>query len=212
MAKHDYPYKKSINLTAWILQFLVCFVLLGASAWLLWLADQHDYDDVLGEYHGLFTAGAGLQIAIAGSNIVMNIIEIVLIAKKQMPPALFLTSACTKTAVWGVIFILNLISVSILAVILAIILLATSLLQLIHAAIIVHRKRRGTLRGGNYTPALNPSGLEEGIHYPPAGSTEYKSPAASSQPLQYGYPMESGYAPQQQPVGSYELGNRTQHV
>ncbi|KAI1804704.1 hypothetical protein F4811DRAFT_518797 [Daldinia bambusicola] len=211
MAKHDYPYKKSINLTAWILQFLVCIVLLAASAWLLWLVDQDEYDDVLGQYHGLLTASAGLQIAITGANIVMNIIEIVLIAKKRMPPALFLANACTKTFVWGIIFILNVISVSVLAVILTIILLATSILQLIHAAIIVHRKRRGTLRGGNYAPAMNPSGFEEGIHYPPAVNTEYKSPAASSQPLQYGYPMESGYAPQQ-PVGTYELDNRTHHV
>ncbi|KAI1483544.1 hypothetical protein K445DRAFT_18811 [Daldinia sp. EC12] len=218
MAKHDYPYKKSINITAWVLQFLVCIVLLAASAWLLWIADQNDFDDILGEYDGLFTAGAGLQIAITGLNIIMNIVEIVLISKKRMPPALFLTSACVKTAIWGIVFILNVIAVSILSVILTIILLATSILQLIHAAIIVHRKRRGTLTGGNYAPAINPQGFEEGIHNPvggyynaPAVNTEYKSPAASAAPAQYGYAAEGGWVPQQ-PAGSYELDNRTQHV
>ncbi|KAI0103530.1 hypothetical protein F4814DRAFT_431738 [Daldinia grandis] len=215
MAKHDYPYKKSVNVTSWILQILVCLVLLAASAWLLWLSEQQSLDDVLGDYNGLFTASASLQIAITGLNIIMDIIEIILISKKRMPPALFLTSACIKTAVWGIIFILNVIALSVLSIILTIVLLATSLTQLIHAAIIVHRKRRGTLTGGNYAPAINPQGFEEGAYaqpapgyyYPPPTNTEYKSPAASPPPPQYGIPPGGFYAPQM-PAGSYELDSR----
>ncbi|KAI8965451.1 hypothetical protein F5Y11DRAFT_10928 [Daldinia sp. FL1419] len=219
MAKHDYPYKKSVNVTSWILQFLVCIVLLAASAWLLWIVEQGDYEDILGNYNGLFTASAGLQIGITGLNIIMNIVEIILISKKRMPPWLFLTSTCIKTAIWGIIFILNVIALSVLSIILTIVLLATSMIQLIHAAIIVHRKRRGTLRGGKYAPAINPQGFEEGTYvqsapgyyYPPAVNTEYKSPAASPPPPQYGYPAASGYVPQA-PADSYELDSRHQHA
>lgn len=55
MAKFDYPYKKGVNITAWVLQFLVCVILLAASAWLLWLVNQEDYDSALSSYEGLFT-------------------------------------------------------------------------------------------------------------------------------------------------------------
>ncbi|KAI1656894.1 hypothetical protein F4813DRAFT_390235 [Daldinia decipiens] len=220
MAKHDYPYRKSINITAWILQILVCIVLLAASAWLLWFVEQQDLDTILGDYNGLFTASAGLQIAITGLNIVIDIIEIILISKKRMPPELFLASACIKTAIWGIIFTLDVIAQSVLSCILTIILLVTSLIQLVHAAIIVHRKRRGTLRGGNYAPAVNPQGLEEGVHaqpvpgyyYPPPTNTEYKSPAPSPPPpQQYGYPAGDAYAPQV-PAGSFELDSRARNV
>lgn len=55
MAKFDYPYKKGVNVTAWVLQFLVCIILLGSSAWLLWLVNSEDYNSALGQYEGLFT-------------------------------------------------------------------------------------------------------------------------------------------------------------
>ncbi|KAF3057462.1 putative cys met metabolism pyridoxal phosphate-dependent enzyme protein [Daldinia childiae] len=215
MAKHDYPYKKSVNVTAWILQILVCLVLLAASAWFLWISEQQNLDEILGDYNGIFTASAGLQIGITGLNIVMNIVEIILISKKRMPPALFLTSTCIKTAIWGIIFILNVIARSALSIILTIVLFATSLIQLIHASIIVHRKRRGTLTRGKYAPAINPQGFEEGVYaqptpgyyYPPPTNTEYKSPAATPPPPQYGNPAGDVYAPQI-PPGSYELDSR----
>ena len=54
--------------------------------------------------------------------IVLDIVEIILIAKKQMPPALYLASACLKSFIWLIIFILNLISLSVLAIILTAIL------------------------------------------------------------------------------------------
>lgn len=222
MAKFDYPYKKGVNITAWVLQFLVCIILLGASAWLLWLAGENDYE--LGGYSGLFVAAAGLQIAITGLNIVFNIVEIVLIAKKRMPPALYLTSACIKTTIWAIIFILNLVSLSVISIILTLVLLATSLLQLIYGAILVHRKRKGTLTGGSYVPAHNPAHNPEGhaeaayaapqpgYYYPPPdASTEYKPPTGvASPPPQYGFPPQDHYAPQAAP-GSYELDSRARN-
>ncbi|KAI1761237.1 hypothetical protein GGR53DRAFT_38646 [Hypoxylon sp. FL1150] len=215
MAKFDYPYKKGVNVTAWVLQFLVCLILLAASAWLLWLVNQDDYDSALSQYEGLFTAAAGLQIAITLLNIILNIVEIVLISRKSMPPALYLSSACIKTAIWAVIFILNLVSLSVISIILALVLLATSLMQLIYGAILVHRKRKGTLRGGNYAPTANPQGNLEaggsapqpGYYFPPPNAnTEYKPTAdvASGAAPQYGYAPHDGYAPGAHP-GSYEL-------
>ncbi|XXH05552.1 hypothetical protein Hte_011983 [Hypoxylon texense] len=222
VAKFDYPYKKGVNITAWVLQFLVCIILLAASAWLLWLVDQSDYADSLNQYEGLFTAAAGLQIAITLLNIIFNIVEIVLIARKSMPPALYLSFACIKTAIWGIIFILNLISLSVISIILSLILLATSLMQLIYGAILVHRKRKGTLRGGSYAPAANPQGSLEaggyggapqpGYYYPPPNaSTEYKPTtdiSSSPAPPQYGgFSAQDTYAP----AGSYELDSRVHH-
>lgn len=69
------------------------------------------------------SASAGLQIGITGLNIVMNVVEIILISQKRMPPGLFLTSACIKTGIWGIIFILNAIAHSALSIILTIVLL-----------------------------------------------------------------------------------------
>ncbi|KAI1501181.1 hypothetical protein F5X99DRAFT_210855 [Biscogniauxia marginata] len=227
MGKHDYPYKKGVNVTAWVLQIIVCLILLGASAWLLSLISSDDYDYVLGEYDGFFTAAAGLQIALTGLTIVFDIVEIVLIARKSMPPALYLSSACIKTAVWGIIFILNLIAVSILSIILCGILLATSLLQLVYGARLVHRKRKGTLTSGNYAPAPNPAldgntgNVEAGYssaygqpqqqqqqsYYAPQG-TGYKphSPA----PPEYGvYGAPASPQPQHQGLNTYELDSRT---
>lgn len=104
----------------------------------------------------------------------------------------------------------------------------TSILQLIYGAMLVHRKRRGTLRGGNYAPAVNPAngGIETGLsgghvqepvyggplptynnsttpgyyHQPqqPQSGTEYKSP--------YSY----GQATATPAPGSYELDSRPQ--
>ena len=46
MAGFDYPYKKSVNITAWVLQIIVCLILLGASAWVLAVVDGYDLDSL----------------------------------------------------------------------------------------------------------------------------------------------------------------------
>ncbi|KAI1459590.1 hypothetical protein F4805DRAFT_455756 [Annulohypoxylon moriforme] len=214
MAKHNYPYKKSVNITVWFIQFLVCLILLAASAWILYLISSNNRPKNFTQWRGIFTAAAGLQIGIVTVNIVMNIVEIVLIAKKRMPPALFLSNACLKSAVWGILFILNTISLSLIAVVLTLILFLTSMIQLVHAAIIVHRKRRGIYAGGQYSRASNPVDLMSGMavgaetqsgYYHENVNTEYKTPLVEP-PQEYGN-SAMAYSPRQ-PSPLYELDNR----
>ncbi|KAI1081956.1 hypothetical protein F5B20DRAFT_40800 [Whalleya microplaca] len=206
MAKFEYPYKKGVNITAWVLQILVCVILLAASAWMMTLVTSDEYDSALRNYGGLFTAAAGLQIGITSLTIILDIVEIVMIAKSRMPPALYLSSACVKTLIWVIIFVLNLVAVSIISIILTLILAVTSGLQLVYGAILIHRKRKGTLFKGKYAPAHNPENVEAGYThntYYPQQDTAYKPTAppvsvygSPQPPPQYGYP------------GSYELDGR----
>ncbi|OTB05618.1 hypothetical protein M426DRAFT_319603 [Hypoxylon sp. CI-4A] len=225
MAKHDYPYKKKVNVTAWVIQGIACIVLIAASVWALWVVHRSDR---YAKYSTLFVIAAGLQIGITATNIVMNLIEIILIAKKRMPPWLYLSSACIKTTVWGVVFVLDAIAMNVVGAVVTLALLLTSILQLTHGAVLVHRKRRGTLKGGSYARAENPTMgfMEEGVYdggggglpedgafyRQPNRSTEYKSPVHSPMPPsspslpQYGY-SATAYAP----ANSYELDSRARN-
>ncbi|RYO93198.1 hypothetical protein DL764_008025 [Monosporascus ibericus] len=226
MAVFDYPYRKSINITAWVLQIIVCLIYIGLSAYVLSLVDD------VGPYGGLFAASGGFHIGIGALTIVFNIVEMVLIGLKRMHPALYLTSACIKTLIWTIKFILSLLGLAPLDVVLALIVDGAAIAQLVYGSRLVHRKRRGILRGGGYAPAANggPANVESGYgqqppvyanyasntntpydagygnpqaagHYSTYQGTEYK-PATSSAPPQHQY-----YGQQQVP-GSYELGSR----
>ena len=46
MARFDYPYRKAVNVTAWVLQIIVCLILLGASAWVVAVLKQNDFDSL----------------------------------------------------------------------------------------------------------------------------------------------------------------------
>ncbi|CAJ2500277.1 Uu.00g031300.m01.CDS01 [Anthostomella pinea] len=199
MSKHDYPYKRSVNVTAWVLQIIVCIILLGSSAWLLFIVESDDYDTVIAKYEGLLTAAAGLQIALTALTIVLDIVEIVLIARQSMPPQLIWRRR-----------------------------VSTSLSQLIYSARLVHAKRKGTLTAGRYAPAHIQDMPARNVHsdietgyggsaVPPVqaynagyygapdaglGNAGYK-PSASPEPPQYG----SGYG-QGHGHNSYELDNR----
>ncbi|RYP41855.1 hypothetical protein DL767_000684 [Monosporascus sp. MG133] len=222
MAVFDYPYRKSVNITAWVLQIIVCLVYIGVSALVLALADD------VGQYQGIFAISGGVHIAIAGLTIVLDIAEMILIGRKRMHPALYLTSACIKTLIWTIMFILNLIVQSPLAIVLCAVAAGTAIAQLVYGARLVHRKRRGTLRGGGYAPAANggPANVElgygqqptvyanntntaydAGYGNPPAAGyystyqgTEYKPPTSPA-------PPQHQYYGQQQIPGSYELGS-----
>ena len=54
--------------------------------------------------------------------IIFDIVEIVLISKKRMQPALYLAFACIKSFIWVIMLILNLIALAALAIILTAIL------------------------------------------------------------------------------------------
>ena len=98
-----------------------------------------------------------------------------------------------------------------------------------YGAMLVHRKRRGTLRGGNYAPAANPAVAVEtgyaGAYGPGPGGYYESAPAAVPSPGIADYKHQSAYGaapaygsptPPPQPQyygqapqpGSYELDNR----
>lgn len=68
------------------------------------------------------SAAAAVQIAVTSLTIILDIAEIILIARKRMQPALYLTSACIKTLIWGAFFIMSLISLSLLSIVLTVVL------------------------------------------------------------------------------------------
>ncbi|RYP65989.1 hypothetical protein DL771_008036 [Monosporascus sp. 5C6A] len=221
MAVFDYPYRKSINITAWVLQIIVSLAYIALSAFVLAVAADYD-----GQYSGYFAIAGGIHIAIAGLTIAFDITEMVLIGRKRMNPALYLTSACIKTLIWTIMLILNLIAVSPLAIVLCAVAAGTAIAQLVYGARLVHHKRRGTLRGGGYAPAATggPAHMESGYgqqqpvyanyanntntaydtgygnppaagyYYPPQQGTEYKPPTSPAPPQYYGQ--------QQAPVGA----------
>lgn len=113
----------------------------------------------------------------------------------------------------------------------------TSILQLIYGAMLVHRKRRGTLRGGNYAPAVNPAnnnnggggGVETGFGGGHVQGPVYDSPVPTygnsnininntpnyyqPQPhsgTEYKSPSTVTYGQEAQAPGSYELDNQPQ--
>ncbi|KAI3324766.1 hypothetical protein HD806DRAFT_54635 [Xylariaceae sp. AK1471] len=182
--KHIYPYRKGVDITAWVLQILVCLIQVGVAAALLAVVD--DYEGGFDGVRGAINTSAGVSIGISALTIVIDIVEIVLIARKNMPPALYLSFACIKTLIWLIIFVLDLITLAIVGIILSAIVVITSVVQLAFGARIVHKKRKGTLTGGKYVPTLNPAAtghVETGYGVPP-------------QPQAYGVPQAYG-APQQ---------------
>ncbi|RYO97094.1 hypothetical protein DL766_002389 [Monosporascus sp. MC13-8B] len=235
MAVFDYPYRKSINITAWVLQIIVCLIYIAMSAFVVAVADD------VGQYGSLFAISGGIHIAIAGLTIVLDIVEMILIGRKRMHPALYLTSACIKTLIWTIMFILNLIALSPLAVVFCAVLAGTSIAQLIYGARLVHRKRKGTLRGGGYVPAVNPGAAHmetgygqqqpvyanyagnintaydtgygnppaPGYYYQTSQGTEYKPPTSPAPPQHqyYGQPQAPGSFPEnRQEVAARDFG------
>ncbi|RYP92130.1 hypothetical protein DL770_001791 [Monosporascus sp. CRB-9-2] len=225
MAVFDYPYRKSVNITAWVLQIIVCLIYIAVSAYILSLADE------VGGYEGIFAISGGVHMAIAALTLVLDIAEMVLIGRKRMHPALYLASACIKTLIWTILFILNLIVVSPLAIVLCAVAAGTAIAQLVYGARLVHRKRRGTLRAGGYAPAANggPANVESGYGLQPPVYANYANNTNTTYDAGFGNPPAAGYystyqgteykpptspAPpqhqyygQQQVPGSYELGS-----
>ncbi|KAF2725576.1 hypothetical protein K431DRAFT_343006 [Polychaeton citri CBS 116435] len=212
MQKFDYPYKKSINVTAWVLQILLSLIALGVGAWGLavWnkIKNDSEFDDYQ-KYSSTITGVYAVQIVLACITILLDIAEIILSAKSRLLPAIYLTSACIKTLIWGVIFILGLVSLALGSIIMGGIIFITSLIQLVYGARIVHKKRRGTLSGGSYKPAAN--GQEAELGFAPSGSyaaynppvnvnTAYNAPQGASNDY-YSQPEGVLYTRENKPAG-----------
>lgn len=54
VAIFDYHYRKSINLTAWILQLVICLFMLAASAWVMSVVNSDEYEGYFDGTSGLF--------------------------------------------------------------------------------------------------------------------------------------------------------------
>lgn len=226
MAVFDYPYRKSINITAWVLQIIVCLIYIAVSAFLLAVADD------VGQYGFVVAISGGVLIAIAALTMVFDIAEMVLIGRKRMHPALYLSSACIKTLIWTTLLLLNLVALSPLDIVFSGVAAGAAIAQLVYGARLVHRKRRGTLRGCGYAPASNggPANMESGYGLQPPVYANYTNNTNPAYDAGYGNAPAAGYystyqgteykpptspAPpqhqhygQQQVPGSYELGSR----
>ncbi|KAI1827166.1 hypothetical protein F4861DRAFT_435020 [Xylaria intraflava] len=174
--QHNYPFKKGVDITAWVLQIAASIVLLGISADAIVILDEAE---TLNPTAAMTEATVFITFSVL--TILFDIIEITLIARNSMAPALYLSFACIKTLIWLIILVIEAITIAVLGAILAAVLLATSIVQLVQGARIVHRKREGTLTGGQYAPALNlamPGNIESGVGAPRpyGGNNEYQSP------------------------------------
>lgn len=109
------------------------------------------------------------MLGIAAVTIVLDIIEVVLFAKRKLNPVVLLAFAVFKVLGWGSYCVLAIIAavrdhVGVVDIPLSVILLGSSLTQLIFGAIYTRVKSKGFFDGGNYrrtegdieTKRLNP--------------------------------------------------------
>ncbi|KAH7027774.1 uncharacterized protein B0I36DRAFT_327877 [Microdochium trichocladiopsis] len=204
MQKFAYDWRKAINIPAWVIQFLVCIIYIGISAWALTLVSG-SRTVVSGSLATALAAGAGINIGIGLLTALFDILEIVFIAKGVMKPAIYLSFACIKTLIWVILFILACLSAAAASILLTLAAAATCIAQLVYGSIVVHRNRKGTLRGGKYNAAA--TGHVEGQLYTPntgsaqppqtQGYENYSTgiPAPSGNYSQQGYGGASPYVP-----------------
>ncbi|KAI1258448.1 hypothetical protein F5Y18DRAFT_346613 [Xylariaceae sp. FL1019] len=195
------PYKKGVDITAWVLQFLVCIILLAIS--IIALVAVKSVDDGTEVYDVAATA-AGVSIAIIVVCIIINIVEIVFIAKKKMPPALYLSLACIKFVIWLIVFIVEILGVALLGIILALICVVTSGVQLGFGAKFVHVWRKE--KRGEYSQAFNPGHVETGNYIPPQNNYGVPQQPTGYTDAQYPPQVHPGapYNPGQQPISAYQ--------
>ncbi|KAJ1327824.1 regulatory factor X [Microdochium nivale] len=171
MQKFDYHWRKAVNVPAWVIHFLVCIIYIGISAYTIAVFQKHLKGSVDNTVASAFAAASGINIGIALLTIVFDVIEIVLIAKTVMKPAVYLSFACIKSLIWIILFGLACVSIAPAGILLTLAVAATSVAQLIYGAIVVHRNRKGTLiRGGKYAPAS--TGHVEGNLYNPSAQQQ----------------------------------------
>ncbi|KAI1328882.1 hypothetical protein F5Y16DRAFT_136848 [Xylariaceae sp. FL0255] len=193
--KHPYPYRKGVDITAWVLQLLVCLILIGVSAWALYEWEQVD-TEYGSEANEIISISAGVAIGVNSLTIVIDIVEIILISRRDMPPGLYLAFGILKTCLWLAVTIIEGIGRSILGVIFGLIVFVTAAIQLGFGADIVHKKRTGYLNGGNYKRASG-GNVEVGYGVPSQYSGGY-SGATTAAP----YNAQDYMKPQSPPIAS----------
>ncbi|KAL1582179.1 hypothetical protein WHR41_09064 [Cladosporium halotolerans] len=140
---------KRVLIPLWTIQLIVlavffvlaCIVLSYASA----TSDSSYYYD----YSDAYAAAGGVVLALSGFCIVLTLVEVGLLAARRLGPIFQLISACIKTLIWIIWFLLNCVasagvgSSSALDIVLSLIIALCAIGQVIYGGIIMHRVRRG---------------------------------------------------------------------
>ncbi|KAK3701068.1 hypothetical protein LTR37_015630 [Vermiconidia calcicola] len=162
----DKIWLKKALIPLWSIQLIVLLLFSATSALALWAVDQVELDNSV---ESVLNLGAAIQLAFSAATIVLVIIEIILVACHRLGPVANIVIQSIKSLVWTVFFILAIIaavdgSLTGLGFFLLLVLFLTCLGQLIYGAVIVHRKRKGTLYRGNYSLAEGGHGLNTANH------------------------------------------------
>ncbi|KAF4632775.1 hypothetical protein G7Y89_g5340 [Cudoniella acicularis] len=161
-SKHNHaPWRKAVLIPFWILQLLfmlIMIALLGLSIGLLvtWEKDNDSDSDLT--YDGLTEDAvektvhiiAPVWIGICSACVVLTVVEIILLARHSLKPLRFVIMNSIKTAIWMVLFVLDIISAttkggrttSFLGLAIDAILLLCFWIPLIYGSVVYHRTRR----------------------------------------------------------------------
>ncbi|KAI1372340.1 hypothetical protein F4677DRAFT_463348 [Hypoxylon crocopeplum] len=158
-------WRKRDMLPLWILQMLCALIFAMVAGLLLASAayiESHQRDsayDGIGYDSYRYTRSqaieyarttGGVVLGLGLSTAILDVVEIALYARHQLSPVLLLSFACVKTLVWGAYSVLSIIgaatgAISVLDLVLGLVLMLTSITQIVLGAVNTHRKRKGTL-------------------------------------------------------------------
>ncbi|PVH74037.1 hypothetical protein DL98DRAFT_40463 [Cadophora sp. DSE1049] len=170
-ADHSHaPWRKTILIPFWTIQLgleLIMIALLALAVGVLVSYDNDNYDNYYysdSDEDAIEKAGkvvGPVWIALISACLILTITEIVLLARKSLKPLTFLITNILKSAIWAVLFVIDIISAvntstsrtaSVVAILIEAALLLSFWLPLIYASIIYHRFRKGR----QYKPVNNP--------------------------------------------------------
>ncbi|KAI1752786.1 hypothetical protein F4782DRAFT_500022 [Xylaria castorea] len=174
----EYPYSLGLNITAWVLQLPAClYFLYDTVAGLPLVETTFEYGNVF--LVSIMGIGILINIFINLSTIASDIAEIVKIARKRMPLALYLKYTSRKTIIYAIYVVTGLVFGSRVLIVVGGIMSITSFMQLIHGVQIGIRMRKdGVPMTAEYELILNPASadhLEAGYgepEQPPAYEAE----------------------------------------
>ncbi|KAH7333370.1 hypothetical protein BKA65DRAFT_43388 [Rhexocercosporidium sp. MPI-PUGE-AT-0058] len=162
-ADHSHaPWRKTILIPFWTVQLgleLIMIALLALAVGVLVHYDNDNYDNYFysdsNDEVKIERAGkiiGPIWIALISACLILTITEIVLLARKSLKPLTFLITNILKSAIWAVLFVIDIISAvntstsrtaSVVAILIEAALLLSFWLPLIYASIIYHRFRKG---------------------------------------------------------------------
>jgi len=217
MAPHqvgDNPWLKRVLIPFWVIRIFFMVIIVGLYAWALSL--------VASDYAGSYLAGPIVLMILLAICLILDIVSIILYARRKLKPKVFLIFNVFQTLFWLVIWIIEIVNASgnpsgaaTGAVILGLIVLyvppppfkklegRTQLTifphhslsfvgLLIYASIIYHRTRKATRRG-EYQPAPNPA-HPGNVELQP--NTPYAAPQYNALPQQQQTAYYGAQAPQ----------------